>query len=275
MTRVLVTGAAGKAGSAIVGDLLAAGYEVSAADLVAPRRDIGVEVVRADLLDQGQVFELLDHIDVAVHMAGIPGFRIVTPTTVFNTNTLTTTNLFFAAAQLGVQKVIWASSETVLGVPFATPPRSVPMDEGHGPYPEQPYALSKVICEVAAEHVSRWSGMPIVGLRYSNIMVAEEYLGFEAWQDDADVRKWDLWGYIDARDAAAAARLAIETPTTGSENFVIAAADTVMRRLSRELLDEVFPGTALSRQISGRESLQDWSKAHRVLGWTPEHSWLD
>jgi hypothetical protein len=74
--------------------------------------------------------------------------------------------------------------------------------------------------------------------------VTGEYSEFPSFWSDPHARKWNLWGYVDARDVAAACRLALEAPAEAvadSPSFVIAAADTVMNRSSSALLDEVFP----------------------------------
>jgi UDP-glucose 4-epimerase len=56
---------------------------------------------------------------------------------------------------------------------------------------------------------------------------------------------------------------------------VIAAADTVMRRPSRELMAEVFPDVALADSVSGNDTLLDISHAREVLGYDPQFSWRD
>jgi nucleoside-diphosphate-sugar epimerase len=270
---VLVTGASGKLGRAVIAELLQAGYEVSATDLKAPADNIGANVVAADLLDYGQTIELLHGNQAVVHLAGIPGTAYVTPATVFERNTRMATNVLFAAALLEMSRVVWASSETVLGAPLAGPPRYAPLDEDHAPYPTHPYGLSKVITEVAAEHISRWSGLTVVGLRFSNVFRPDEYPQFSDWWDDPTLRQWNLWSYVDARDAAAATRLAVETPLSGSVNLNIAAADTVMRTPTLELLTEAFPNTPVRDKLEGFQSLLSSARAADVIGYRPQHSW--
>jgi len=90
---------------------------------------------------------------------------------------------------------------------------------------------------------------------------------------DPQLRKWNLWGYVDARDVAAACRLALTAPVTGAQSFVIAAADTIMNRPSAELLAEVFPGVGLTREIGTYETLLSIDRAREVLGFDPQHSW--
>ncbi len=193
----------------------------------------------------------------------------------FTRNTTMNFHVFHAATLLGVGRVVWASSETTLGLPFDTPPRYVPIDEAHYPFPTSTYALSKVVTETLAEQMAAWSGIPFVALRFSNIMAIADYARFPSFQSDAQARRWNLWSYIDLRDAAAACRLALSAPVTGANSYLIANADTVMERATSELLDEVFPGVPVRSDISGNRSLFATDAARRDLGWEPRHSWRD
>ena len=284
--RVCVTGATGKAGRAAVRELREHGYDVVATDAVVRAGDERGSVLRADLTDYGQATEVLRGADAAVHLANIPAPGLATPAVTFNANVSMNFNVFHAAAALGLQTVVWASSETTLGLPFGggpeqipgaagQPPRYAPVDEDHFPVPTTTYALSKVTSETIAEHISQWSGIPFTGLRISNIMDPDEYQRFPSFWPDPRLRKWNVWGYVDVRDVAAACRLGLEAPVTGSENVIIAAADTVMNRPSRDVLAEVFPGVPLTREIGEFGTLLAIDRAKRVLGYEPRHSWRD
>ena len=270
--RVCVTGAGGTAGQAVVAELLAHGYEVRATDIVraAP------ELLLADLTDYGQTVEVLADMEAVVHLANIPAPGLRTPSTTFNANVSMNANVFLAAAQLGLRRVVWASSETTLGLPFDDAPRYAPIDEDHYPVPTSTYALSKVVSETTAEHVAAWSGIPFVALRFSNIFKPEWYarLPGSAWGDPA-ARRWNLWGYIDVRDAASACRLALEAPVSGARAYIIAAADTVMPNPSRELMAAQFPDVPLTRDIGEFETLLAIERARAELAWEPRHSWRD
>jgi nucleoside-diphosphate-sugar epimerase len=276
MTRVCVTGASGRAGRAVVRHLLDHGYEVRATDLVAPTVELGVPVLRADLTRYGEAVEVLHGMDAVVHLANIPAGDILTDAMTFNVNMPMNFNIFQAATKGGLQRVVWASSETTLGLPFDTPPRYAPIDEDHYPYPTSTYSLSKVASETIAEQFAAWSGIPFVALRFSNILGPADYQqAFPTYWDDAQARRWNLWGYIDERDAAASCRLALEADVTGASSYIIAAADTVMTRPSRDLLAEVFPGVTPTRELGEFETLLSIDKARRVLGFEPAHRWRD
>ena len=278
--RVCVTGASGKAGRAVVADLREHGYDVLATDAVVSGEDRDEGMLRADLTDYGQAVEALSQAgaEAVVHLANIPAPGLSTPAVTFNSNITMNFNVFQAAAALKLDRVVWASSETTLGLPFDTPPRYAPVDEDHYPVPTSTYALSKVASETVAGHIAQWSGLPFIALRFSNIMAPEDYERFAEFQDDPHARKWNLWGYIDQRDVALSCRLALEADAgavTGNPAFIIAAADTVMNRPSAELLAEVFPGVRLTRDVGESGTLLAIDRAREVLGFHPEHSWRD
>jgi nucleoside-diphosphate-sugar epimerase len=276
--RICVTGASGQAGRAVVADLRAYGYDVTPADVVVTRADREDGMLRADLTDYGQAVEALSGADAVVHLANIPAPGLSTPAVTFNDNVTMNFNVFQAAASLKLNRVVWASSETTLGLPFDTPPRYAPVDEDHYPVPTSTYALSKVASETIAGHLADWSGIPFIALRLSNIMAPEWYQEFPEFWDDPHARKWNLWGYIDERDVAASCRLALEAPAaavTGNPAFIIAAADTVMNRPSAELLAEVYPGVPLTRDVPEFGTLLAIDRAREVLGFEPAHSWRD
>jgi nucleoside-diphosphate-sugar epimerase len=278
--RIVVTGAAGQAGRAVVADLREHGYDVLATDTVVSGDDRNEGMLKADLTDYGQAVEVLSEpgVGAVVHLANIPAPGLSTPAVTFNANMAMNFNVFQAAAAVKLSRVVWASSETTLGLPFGTPPRYAPVDEEHYPVPTTTYALSKVASETIAGHISEWSGIPFVALRFSNIMAPEDYEWLAGFRDDPQARKWNLWGYIDQRDVAQACRKALEAPAAaveGSPAFIIAAADTVLTRPSAEALAEVFPGVKLTRDVGEHGTLLAIDRAREVLGFNPEHSWRD
>jgi nucleoside-diphosphate-sugar epimerase len=211
--RICVTGANGQAGRAVVRELLEHGYDVAATD-IAGTRDNGV--LRADLTDYGQALEALRGAEAVVHLANIPAPGLSTPAVTFNANITMNFNIFQAASSLGLSRVVWASSETTLGLPFDVPPRYAPVDEDHYPVPTTTYALSKVASETIAAHFAQWSGIPFVALRFSNIMAPADYQRFPSVWPDPFARKWNLWGYIDEPRPSRAARASLSRPRTPS-----------------------------------------------------------
>ena len=180
--------------------------------------------------------------------------------------------MFSAAARLGLQRVVWASSETTLGLPFDRPPDYAPVDEAHV-YPETSYALSKVLGEEMARQFNRWNGTPIIGLRFSNIMVREDYERFPRSGTIPTGASGTCGATSTRATSRRACRLALDADIDGADNFIIAAADTVMKRPSRELMAEVFPGVPVADERHGNDTLLDIAKARNVLGYSPAFSW--
>jgi nucleoside-diphosphate-sugar epimerase len=279
VTTVCVTGAAGKVGRFTVRELLGHGYAVVAVDLAPRPADVPgqseMAYLQADLEDYGDTAEVLAGCQAVVHLANVPAPGLVPAARTLARNAVMNANVFLAAVQLGLDRVVWASSETTLGLDFSVPPRYVPIDEDHYPFPTSTYALSKVVSETMTEHVAAWSGIPFVALRLSNVITPDAYEAFPTWQNDPQARKWNLWSYIDVRDAALACRLALEADLSGARSYVIANADTVMYTPTEELMDSVFPGVPRKRSIGGNVSLFSMEKARAELGFEPLHSWRD
>lgn len=272
--RITVTGGSGKAGRWTVADLRAHGHDVLNVDLVHDGSAHGPCLI-ADLTDLGQAHEAVAGADAVVHLGAIPAPELRPPGETFRNNAISTYNVFSAAVERGLSRIVWASSETVLGLPFDEPPAFAPIDESHPPRPESSYALSKLTGEIMAEQFARRTGIPFVGLRISNIMEPPDYARFPSWQDDATIRRWNLWGYVDVRDVAQAVRRSLEADVSGANVAIVAAADTCMRRDSADLLAEVYPDVTLRRPVTGRETLLAIDHARQLLGYEPEHSWLD
>ena len=284
MTRVAVTGGSGKLGRSVVRDLVAHGYEVVNLDRApSPDAPASVTFLRIDLDNYGQVAEALtavddryDSIDAVVHLAAIPAPGLVTNSATFANNVPATYNVFAASRAAGIRTLVWASSETVLGLPFDVDPPYFPIDEEYTVRPESTYSLGKAMEEEMARHFARWlPDNTYIGLRFSNVMDDADYAQFPSFESDPTLRKWNAWGYIDARDGAQAVRLALESELTGFEAFIIAAGDTVMSTPSSALAASVFPNVPFNRPVDGVETLLGIDKAKRLLGFAPQYSWRD
>ena len=241
-----------------------------------PRRQHLGRCLVADLTDLGQTQDALAGAEAVVHFAAIPAPGLRPEGETFRINALSTYNVFAAAVAHGIRRVVWASSETVLGLPFDIPPAFAPIDETIEPRPESTYSLSKLVGETMAAQFARRTATEFVGLRISNIMVPDDYARFPTWQDDAT-------------DPASGTCGATWTPATwrrppgwrsrrpvdGAEICIVAAADTVMERPSADLMAEVFPTVPLRRPVEGRETLLAIDHARRLLGYEPAYRWQD
>jgi len=280
MKNILVTGGSGKAGRATIKLLLKNNYNVFNADLIN-HPELEVPFTRVDLENFGEAMESVSEIDdringidAVIHQAAIPASGLKTNHKTFRTNTLSTYNIFQASKVMKINNIVWASSETVLGLPFDTYPPYVPVDEEIQLRPESSYSLSKVMGEeMARQYCRRNPEMKIIGLRYSNIMEQHDYKQFKSFQNDPFLRKWNFWGYIDARDVAQACVLAMESKLKGADHFIIAADDTVMEEDNKSLLDKVFPKINIKGDIEKNKTLLSNEKAKSILGFKPEYSW--
>ncbi len=277
--HIVVTGGSGKLGGAVVERLLASGHQVTNVDQ-RPDPGSSARFLRIDLTDYGQVVEALtgiddayDAVDAVVHLAAIPAPGLTANAATFANNVPSTFHVFQAAKLAGIRKVVWASSETVLGLPFDTPPAYVPVDEAVSE-PNSTYSLGKLVEETMAAQFCRWDpDLSMVGLRFSNVMRVEDYAAFAGYT--ADQRRFNLWSYIDARDAAQAVELALAYEPHGVEVFVIASPDVVPHVPVAQLLADRFGEVVHTRELGEYESPLSIDKARSLLGYDPQHSWRD
>lgn len=286
--RVAVTGSAGKIGREAVRALKAAGHRVFGLDLRAATLD-GVRTAAVDCTDFGAVMGALSGIDTmlgmaplpqvpdaVVHLAGIPAPGLADDARTFQVNTASTYNVFSACARLGIKRVVWASSETILGLPFTTPPAFVPIDETHPDRPNWSYAMAKFLGEQMADQMVRWHpSLSIASLRFSNVFDAADYAQQPGAAAKPGFRKFNLWGYVDARDAGEACRLAVEADMTGHERMIIAAADTITGHASADLVAAHFPNCPVRGMLEGDVSLLSSARAAALIGYVPRFSWRD
>jgi nucleoside-diphosphate-sugar epimerase len=273
--RVVVTGGSGLAGRAVVEGLVEHGFDVTNVDLVAS--DGPVPFRRADLEDLGQVYGCLHGAEAVVHFAAIPRPTLDVPEVVFRTNVMSAFNVLEAASALGINRVISASSVSVLGFPFFEQPFApeyVPIDEAHPLLPQDAYALSKRIGEELADGFSRRGRLSVVSLRFPWIHAPRTFAEQmrPLWADPAAGAS-NLWSYIDTRDVAEAVRLALTTEIGGHEACFVAATDSFMPIPSRVLVADHYPTTVIHDELTDHVSLLSSAKAGALLGFRARHSW--
>ena len=284
--RIAVTGGTGKLGRTVVNVLTQAGHYVVNLDIVGER---GPGFMRVNLTNFGETIDAFfgendpsagsaqastPAFDALVHLAAIPAPGFESDIATFHNNILSTFNVFQAARRSGIRNIVYASSETVLGLPFDVPPPYIPVDEDYPARPESVYSLVKHLEEQMAIELVRWDPrLKIIALRFSNVMDPSDYAEFPSFDADATLRKWNLWSYIDGRDGAQAVLKALELETTGFDRFIIAASDTVMSRSNSELVAEIFPDVPLTRDLGVNDTLLSIERARRILGYEPQHSW--
>jgi nucleoside-diphosphate-sugar epimerase len=278
--RVLVTGASGKLGQAVIEELLAHDYEVVAADRrppPLPRPE--VRFVEIELGDVGQVTTAMSGAQAVIHLGAIPGPNRQADEVVFANNTCATFAVLQAAQLKGVNRAVIASSISALGPSFSptpTTPLYAPVDEDHPLLGADAYALSKEVDERTAAMFHRRTGMAVAALRFSFVARPDE-----VGESVAGVRRnpagssRTLWSYVDIRDAAAAARLSLEAAGLTFEVFNVTASDTLSDIPTAKLLREFAPSVEIRQSIPGNASAYSIEKARRMLGYVPTHSWRD
>jgi Nucleoside-diphosphate-sugar epimerases len=278
--RVVVTGACGRIGRYVVADLLAHDHEVHAFDRVVPPDELagnGASWHRGEVRDPDAMARLLDgaRAEAMIHLAAIPSPRFGSPLEVFATNTQATFVAFEAAGLAGVARVAIASSTSVTGLPFASPPvspRYVPADEDHPNIGNDPYALSKEADEATARTMHRRHGYQVVALRISNTAPMDQQLAkaAEVARDPAGLA-CELWAYLDVRDGARAFGLAVERDIPGCHVINVMAPDTYSPEPTAALLARYHPMTEVRRPIEGREVPFDLTRSRELLGFNAQY----
>ncbi len=279
--HIVVTGGSGKLGNHVVSRLRGRGDLVLNVDRQGPRRP---GTLTSDLSDYGQVIDALTWVQgerwlsgpphAVVHLAAIPAPGVTPDIDTFRHNMVTTFSVIHAAVKLGVRNIVCASSETVLGVPFDQPPEYLPVDEDSPTRPMSVYALAKELEEETARQFCAWyPDLKIVSLRFSNVTDVDDYAQFPLFDIKPERRKWNLWSYIDGRDAALAVERSLDFAEPGFHCFNIASEDTVMKKRTADLAAQWFPGVPVRKELGEHESLISIERAREVIGYTPKRSW--
>ena len=291
--RILFTGGSGKAGRHVVPYLIEAGHRVTNLDLV-PLDHPGVHNIRADITDGGQVFNALSmysdfdelepgtgvpSYDAVVHFAAVPRIMLVPDNECFRVNTLGTYNVIEAATKLGIRKVIFASSETTYGVCFADgerKPEYLPVDEDHPTVPEDSYAMSKVVNEATGRSFQARTGADIYALRINNVIEPHEYArDFPAYLADPDLRRRNIFAYIDARDLGQIVDRCLSTDGLGWRVFNAANDDPSVGLTTAEIVARYYDGVPVKGALGEYETLYSNRRIREELGFVQAHRWRD
>ena len=290
--RILFTGGSGKAGKHSVNYLFEQGHSILNLDQV--NLDHPKVLTRfADITDAGQVFDVMGSyanydelaqgagvpkFDAVVHFAAVPRLLMTSDNECYRVNTLGTYNVIDAAIKMGVRKVIFASSETTYGICFAdgeVKPDYLPIDEEHPTIPEDSYAMSKVVNEATAQSFQRRTGIDIYGLRINNVIEPHEYVEiFPAFMKDPDLRRRNIFSYIDARDLGQMVQKCLQTDGQGYQVFNVSNDDHSVGLTSEKLIKTYYQHVPLKTNDIPK-SFYSNAKAKRLLGFKPEYSWRD
>jgi nucleoside-diphosphate-sugar epimerase len=289
--RILFTGGSGKAGRHVVPYLLDQGHRVVNLDKV-PLDHPGVDNLIADVTDLGQVMGALTQIagfddldagrgvprfDAVVHFAAVPRILIVPDQECYRVNTMGTYNVLEAAVKLGIRKIVFASSETTYGVCFADgerKPEYIPVDEAHPVVPEDSYATSKVVNEVTGRSFQARSGFDIYALRINNVIEPQDYRQkFPAFLQNPDMRRRNIFAYIDARDLGQIVDRCLKTDGLGWQVFNCANDDPSVNLTTEEIITRYYPDVPRKREMGPRETFFSNTKIKEMLGFRQNHHW--
>lgn len=294
MSRIVVTGGAGRLGRSLVAGLHSAGHELVSLDRElseAPELD-GIEQIAVDLTDPQAASAAIAgaRADALVHLAAIAVPFSAPEDVILTTNAALALNVLSAGVEAGIDRIVAASSPTVLGygAPAGWLPDRFPLDEQTTPKPWHAYGLSKLLIEQTVAMLARQTGDATrFGIfRPCFVIAPEEWAGAPTQQghtvrerlDDPALAAPALFNYVDARDVATFVDVLLEALPSipNAEVFVVGADDALARRPLAELVPQFVEGSdELAATLTGTSPAFSNAKARRVLGWRPQHNWSD
>jgi nucleoside-diphosphate-sugar epimerase len=271
--KIAVTGGSGRVGKGFVDMALAEGHHVVNIDRAGPNKvtdQPNLTTIQTDITDYDALVNAFRGCDAVVHMAAIPAPGRLPDHVVHNNNVTASYNALRAAVEAGIQRICQASSVNATGLAYSRWPRFdyFPVDEQHPTYCEDPYALSKWICELQASSIARrYETLTIASLRFHWVTPVRPGTAPNTGYRHPDAVIKNLWAFTLMAPAARACLLALTANFTGHEVFYIVAPETVADAPSLELAQQYFPNVPVRCDLSGHKSFFDCSKAERMLGW--------
>ncbi|HVY52483.1 MAG TPA: NAD(P)-dependent oxidoreductase [Devosia sp.] len=271
--KIALTGGSGSVGRAIVTEALRQGHSIVNIDRAPPPEpQPGVPFVQLEMDDYSGLAKAFAGADAVIHMAAIPAPGHHPDHVVHNNNVVGSYNALRAAAENGIKRVCQASSVNAIGHGYSRNPRYdyFPLDENHPTYNEDPYSLSKWICELQADSfVRRYEDMVIASMRF-HWVVPDRAMAAKAFNRPGAQK--NLWAYTLHPAAARACLLSLTAPFKGHEAFFIVAPETTNPRPSLELAQEFYPDVPVTGDLGGNNAFFSSRKAELMLGWTHDES---
>lgn len=273
--RVLVTGAAGRIGRAVLAELSARG-DTAVAIVLADPGDLAADAVFVgSAADSDLVCSAMHNVDAVIHLAAIPSPQGFDAAQVFARNTQSTFVVLEQAGLAGVQRAAIASSYSANGLTWAKDqhsPVALPLTVSAEPIVEDPYGLSKQVDELTAAMMCRRYGMPVTALRLPYVGGTADRLNEHATELAANPERGarELWAYLETADAARATVLAIAADVVGSPVLYVAASKTIVPFATEDLLARYHPNSQLLRPIVGRGVPLDLEPAQELLGFAAQ-----
>lgn len=273
MKRIAVTGSKGGTGSAIVRVLREAGYEILGIDRVAADQGES-DYIQLDLADAAGVNDALSSVDAVVHFGSVPGTGNMTTTEGFHNVAVAGFNVFQAAKNVGIQRIVWASSVETYGDYHQLP--RLPVTEESPLAPPGIYGASKVLLESLARDYCRWYGLSIAGFRLTRIIYDNDFgrAKLKRFTDNEGLGHDSLWSYVDARDVGTACQAWLESDHQGCEVFNVGADNVHVNTPTAQLLQKY---DYVNKEIVGDygefETLFSSQKLRSMLHWTHRYDW--
>lgn len=286
--KIVVAGGSGLIGEYVVDELRNFHHKVTVFDIKDPK-DKSVGFVKGDMLKIDDCRKAFKGVEAIVHLAAIPNPFNDPPEKIMNINVMGTTNVYVAASELGIKKVIHASTDSTYGFWYRKQdflPYYLPLDEDHPLNTQDSYGLSKKIDEEIAANFARSYNMQTISVRIPFVVVPGKivpfmnYYNISSYKDimeSPELLKDGLWTYCDVRDVAQAFRLTVEVKGLRKhEVFCVCAEDNVTKINSVELVKRYWSERIpFRKEIKGRAALMDYSKAKAILGYRPRYTWRD
>ena len=275
---IAVTGGNGALGRQVMRNL-SKFAQVTAIDIVPGPCDVKTRY--ADILSLESVREALAGHDAVVHLAALlqpndPEEKL------FQVNVTGTWNVFRAASDLDIRKMVLLSSECGSGIinishmPLAKPDY-LPIDEAHPLRPRDTYGVSKQICESIGQSFARQGAMHVIALRPTLILMPgwDSYVRETREKDDEG-----LWSYVVDTDVVDAIRLALELDGDGFDAFYLSARNTFAPEETLVFMERKFatPFEVRCPELYREDphaAIWDLSHSQQVLGFDPKGDWRD
>jgi UDP-glucose 4-epimerase len=266
--KIALTGSNGRVGGHIRTAALRLGHELVCVDRTSNDAP-GDRFVQADVTDYDALVAAFEGCDALIHMAAIPTAFRDPDHVVHANNVVGSYNAMRAAIEVGIRRICQASSVNAIGLSYSRAGHFdyFPIDERHPCHAEEPYGLSKWICEQQAESlVRRHDHLSIASMRFH--WVVPRTTSAESFNSLDPAKAKHLWAYSSPGPAAEACLLSLAAPFTGHETFYVVSPTTVSDVPSMELAARFYPDVPIRGDLSGHRSFFDSSKAERILGWS-------
>jgi UDP-glucose 4-epimerase len=279
--KILITGAVGKLGRAIADHLHEVGYEVVGADQTFTK-DVKWKLIVANVLQREAIYGLLEGVDAVVHLANYPNANYGSPQQVYADNVAMDMNVFQAALEFGVKRIIFSSSIQVTSSSWPVapgfrldPPPFLPVDHTLPCRPANPYALSKQAGEDMLRYFVGLGLRSGIALRFPFVHSHHHlriggYLK-RIWTDNRN----EFHAFLDIRDTGPLIESLLSAELPGYHVFFPTASVPGRGADAEEVRQEFFPDVPLRGVTPPLTHLVDCSELERLTGWKPQYGWED